>query len=82
MAHRPKPRRPRELPNSWDGPEQPRWSGLRQQQRLQSRHHTPEQNAADRQACRALVDGGYGTDPEFVAWQQRQQQTELDLNQI
>ena len=87
MAHRPKPRqrKPARVEIEADLLEQPRWSGLRQQRRLQSRHHTSEQNAADRQACRALVDGGYGTDPEFVAWQQRHQQseqTQLDLNQI
>ena len=52
--------------------ESPRWSGLRQQQRLQQRNHSPEQNAADRAACRALVQGGWGTDPEFVAWRRSQ----------
>ena len=46
----------------------PRWSGLRQKQRLQALHHTSQQNAADRAACRALVEGGWGTDQEYVAW--------------
>ena len=45
-----------------------RWSGLREQQRLQSLHHTPQQNATDREACRRLVDDGYGTDAEFLTW--------------
>lgn len=48
--------------------ESPRWSGLRQQQRLQALHHTPMQNAADRAAWRALVENGWGTDLEYVAW--------------
>ena len=35
---------------------------------LQALHHTSQQNAADRAACRALVEGGWGTDQEYVAW--------------
>ena len=46
----------------------PRWSGLRQQQRLQEQNHTPKENAAVRAACGALLEGGWGTDTEFVAW--------------
>jgi len=78
MAHRPKPRqrKPARAEIEADLLEQPRWSGLRQQRRLQSKHHTEEENAADRQACRALVAEGYGSDAEFVAWQQRQQQSD------
>ena len=38
----------------------PRWSGLRQQQRLQQQNQTPEENARARIACRQLVVGGYG----------------------
>ena len=87
MAHRPKPRqrKPPRAEIEADLLEQPRWAGLRQQRRLQSRHHTAEENAEGRRACRALVAEGWGSDPEFVAWQQRQapvEQTELDLNRI
>jgi hypothetical protein len=53
--------------------ESPRWSGLRQQQRLQQQHHTPEENARARIACRQLVVGGYGTDAEYMAWLRRSQ---------
>ncbi|QNI49909.1 hypothetical protein SynRS9915_00182 [Synechococcus sp. RS9915] len=35
---------------------------------MQALHHTPQQNAADQGACRALVQGGWGTDTEYVAW--------------
>ena len=45
-----------------------RWSGLREQQRLQSLHHTPQQNETDREACRRLVDEGFGTDAAFLNW--------------
>ena len=46
----------------------PRWSGLRQQRRLQALHHTSQQNAADRAACRRLVSEGYGSDDAFLTW--------------
>ena len=39
-----------------------RWSGLREQRRLQALHHTPQQNVVDREACRQLVAEGYGSD--------------------
>ncbi|MCB4427423.1 hypothetical protein FZX09_01095 [Synechococcus sp. MU1643] len=71
-THRPKPRRrnPARAEIENDLLEQPRWSCLRQQQRLQAQHHTPEQNAADRRRCRALVEGGFGADAAFMArWQ-------------
>ena len=52
-------------------------------QLLQIRHqHTAEENAQGRRVCRALVEQGWGSDADFVAWQQRQQQTQLDLTQI
>ena len=38
------------------------------QQRLQASHHTPQQNAVDREACRRLVAEGYGSDDVFLTW--------------
>ena len=64
-------RRPRKSPQGQledDLLKNQRWSGLKEQQRLQALRHTPQQNAADQEACRALVQGGWGTDAEYVAW--------------
>ena len=49
------------------------WAGLREQQRLQQQNYTPEENEQARQECRALVVGGYGQLPDFVAWLQQQE---------
>ena len=48
------------------------WAGLRAQQRLQEQHHSAEENAKARAECQALVVGGYGQLPDFVAWLERQ----------
>ena len=72
-GHRPKPRRRKparaEIENNLL--DQPRWSGLRQQQRLQSRNHTEHENHAAHRRCRALVEQGWGSDPKFTAWRER-----------
>ena len=72
-THRPKPRRrkPARAEIETDLLEQPRWSSLRQQQRLQSRNHTEHENHAAHRRCRALVENGFGTDAAFMAWRQR-----------
>ena len=44
-----------------------RWSGLREQQRLQQRF-PPERNQRDREACRKLVNEGFGSDAAFLTW--------------
>ena len=44
------------------------WSQLGDQQRLQARNHTAAENAADRQGCRDLIAGGYGSDADFTSW--------------
>ena len=43
-----------------------RWSDLGEQRRLQALHHTPQQNAVDREACRRLVAEGYGSNDAFL----------------
>lgn len=45
-----------------------RWSGYKEQQRLQAQSHTADQNQRDREACRRLVSEGYGSDAEYVRW--------------
>ena len=45
-----------------------RWSGLREQQRLQAAGHTPQQNQHDRHACKRLIEEGYGSDAAFLMW--------------
>lgn len=45
-----------------------RWTQYGEQQRLESMHRTEAQNAADRQACRDLLEHGYGSDLEFITW--------------
>jgi len=45
-----------------------RWSGLQEQRRLQALHHTPQQNTADREACRQLVAEGFGSDEVYLTW--------------
>ena len=44
-----------------------RWSGLREQQRLE-RRSPPEQIQRDQEACRRLVNEGYGSDAALMAW--------------
>ena len=44
-----------------------RWSGLREQQRLQ-RRSPPERNQRDREACHKLVNEGFGSDAVFLTW--------------
>ena len=44
-----------------------RWSGLREQRRLQ-RRSLPERNQRDREACRKLVNEGFGSDAGFLTW--------------
>ena len=41
---------------------------IKEQRLLQALHHTPEQNAADQEACRRLVAEGYGSDDAFLTW--------------
>ena len=45
-----------------------RWSGYKEQQALQEQNHTTEENIIAREACRQLVESGYGTDEEFMRW--------------
>lgn len=45
--------------------ENPRWSGLRQQRRLQDRHHTAVETRDARRRCQQLLQYGYGgMDPD------------------
>ena len=55
-----------------------RWSGLREQQRLQALHHTAEENQRARDECRALVVGGYGELRDYVDWLELYGQKGLD----
>ena len=45
-----------------------RWSGYKEQQALQRQNHTAEENIVAREACRDLVEFGYGSDEEFMKW--------------
>ena len=45
-----------------------RWSGLREQRRLQALHHTAEENQRAQDECRALVVGGYGALRDYIDW--------------
>ncbi len=36
-----------------------RWSGLREQERLEALHHTAEENEAARRRTHELLNGGY-----------------------
>ena len=45
-----------------------RWSGYKEQQALQQQNHTVEENQRDREACRQLVESGYGSDEELMKW--------------
>ena len=59
-SHHPKPRRrkPARAEIGNDLLEHPRWLGLRQQQRLQSRNHTAAENDAARRRCLEFLQGG------------------------
>ena len=45
-----------------------RWSGLREQQRLQSSHHSAAENQRAEAECRSLVVGGYGELNDYTNW--------------
>ena len=45
-----------------------RWSGLREQQRLQALHHSAEENKRAEAECRSLVVGGYGELVDYTNW--------------
>ena len=64
-------RRPRKLPKGQLEDEllkNARWSGLREQQRLQSLHHTTAENKRAEAECRSLLVGGYGELNDYTAW--------------
>ena len=45
-----------------------RWSGLREQQRLQSLHDSASDNKLAEAECRSLVVGGYGELVDYTNW--------------
>lgn len=45
-----------------------RWFKLGKQRQLQALNYSPQQNAADREACRRLMSEGYGSDDAFLTW--------------
>ncbi len=51
-----------------------RWSGLREQKRLQSLHHTAAVNKLAEAECRSLVVGGYGELVDYTDWLERYRQ--------
>ena len=58
---KPRRRKPTRAEIENDLLEQPRWSGLRQQQHLQSRNHSELENNPAHRRCRQLVEGGWGS---------------------
>jgi len=46
----------------------PRWSGLREQRRLQAMNHSQAENDLARRQCREFVEGGWGVLPDLVKW--------------
>ncbi len=67
MAARRRPRKPPKGQLEDDLLKNARWSGLREQRRLQ-RRFPPERNQRDREACRRLVNEGFGSDAAFLTW--------------
>ena len=47
----------------------PRWSGLREQQRLQQQNHSAVENQRARDECRRLREEGYGALSDYCDWQ-------------
>ena len=45
-----------------------RCSGLHEQRRLQALNYSPQQNAANREACRRLQAEGFGSDEVYLTW--------------
>ena len=68
MAARRRPRKPPKGQLEDELLKNARWSGLREQQRLQSLHHTTAENKRAEAECRSLVVGGYGELNDYTAW--------------
>ena len=74
MAARRRPRKPPKGQLEDDLLKNARWSGLREQQRLQSLHHTAAVNKLAEAECRSLVVGGYGELVDYTDWLERYRQ--------